>query len=400
MEQLPRAEVLLRLQRLKKIWQKEDFKAEGIFIFSRVHIYYFTGTLVNGVLFIPLEGEPILMVRKGLNRALKEAAIFNIVPFRSYSQILAILADFNYKPQIVGVEKRVLSWELAELFQSKVKVAGLLEADNLIAKTRAVKSDYELSKLKIAGKKHHEGLFSLLPLKIKPGLSEYEIAKKVWEIFFELGHAGLMRMQAFGEEIFLGHISSGDSGNYASAFNGPLGLRGVHPLVPQMGFSGKLWQKNEPLSIDVGFCWQGYHTDKTQIYFPKEWKRPKEVDIAQNFCEEVQEMAREHLKPGVSPEEIYQKALNMAKKQGLEEGFMGLKDNKVPFLGHGIGLFIDEYPALANKFKEPLAENMVIALEPKYGLKGIGMVGVENTFVVTKERGKCLTGDIYSPILI
>ncbi len=400
MEKLPREEVNLRLQRLRLLWQELDFAGEGIFIFSRTLIYYFTGTWVNGVLFIPQAGEPILMVRKGLERALKESSVLNILAFRSYGQVEGILKDFGYTLKVAGVEKRFLTWELAELFQSKVKIATLVAADYLLARTRAVKTGYELERLQRAGSRHHKGLYELLPARIKPGFSEYEIAKKVWEVFFELGHAGLMRMQGFGEEIFLGHISAGDSGNYSSSFNGPLGLRGVHPATPQMGSLEKIWQKDEVLSVDVGFCFQGYHTDKTQIYYPKEWARPKVVDIAQGFCEEIQEMAREKLKPGVLPEEIYVQALELAQKRGLEEGFMGLGGNKVPFLGHGIGLFIDEYPPLARKIIDPLEENMVIALEPKYGLRGIGMVGVENTFVVTKDGGKCLTGDTYSPILI
>jgi Xaa-Pro aminopeptidase len=35
---------------------------------------------------------------------------------------------------------------------------------------------------------------------------------------------------------------------------------------------------------------------------------------------------------------------------------------------------------------------MVIALEPKKGVPGAGMVGVEETFIVTPEGGQCITG--------
>ena len=70
---------------------------------------------------------------------------------------------------------------------------------------------------------------------------------------------------------------------------------------------------------------------------------------------------------------------------------MGFGSNQVPFLGHGIGLAIDEFPAIAGKVHTPLEANMVIALEPKKGLEGIGLVGVENTFLVTDEGGEKLT---------
>jgi len=70
---------------------------------------------------------------------------------------------------------------------------------------------------------------------------------------------------------------------------------------------------------------------------------------------------------------------------------MGFGTNKVSFLGHGIGLVIDEYPAIASKIRIPLEKNMIIALEQKKGLEGNGLVGIENTFLVTEHGGEKLT---------
>lgn len=400
-KELTREEIAFRLQKLRDNWEQLSFPTKDIFIFSRTLIYYFTGTWANGLLYLPLAGEPVLFCRKGLGRAKKEAKISSVVSFRSYSQVEGILKDFGYKLKTpIGVEKKGLTWELAELWQNKLKNFEMISVDYLVAKTRSVKTRYELELLREAGNRHWVGLREHLPLKIRPKMTEYEISVELWKVFFELEHAGLMRMQACGEEIFLGHIAAGDSGIYGSAFNGPLCLRGVHPLVPQMGSPNKVWEENEPLTIDVGFCYQGYHTDKTQVYFSKNYKPVQKVLDAQKCCEEIQEQAREMLKPGVLPEEIYVKAVEFAKKKGFEQGFMGLNEDKVNFLGHGIGLFIDEYPPLAKKIKDPLEENMVIALEPKIGLPSIGMVGVENTFLVTSNGGECITGKEFSPIWI
>ena len=49
-------------------------------------------------------------------------------------------------------------------------------------------------------------------------------------------------------------------------------------------------------------------------------------------------------------------------------------------------------PVIAEGFDEPLQEGMVLAVEPKAGVGGIGMVGIENTFLVTPDGGKCITG--------
>jgi len=67
-------------------------------------------------------------------------------------------------------------------------------------------------------------------------------------------------------------------------------------------------------------------------------------------------------------------------------------------LGHGIGLVVDEWPVIAEGFDEPLEQNMALAIEPKKGMPGVGMVGIENTFLVTTQGGRGLTGE--SPGLI
>ena len=72
---------------------------------------------------------------------------------------------------------------------------------------------------------------------------------------------------------------------------------------------------------------------------------------------------------------------------------MGFGARKVKFLGHGIGLTIDELPVIANGFDEPIQEGMVFAVEPKKGIPKIGMVGIENTFIVTPTGGRNITGN-------
>ncbi|MBS3779750.1 MAG: M24 family metallopeptidase, partial [Desulfovermiculus sp.] len=135
-------------------------------------------------------------------------------------------------------------------------------------------------------------------------------------------------------------------------------------------------------------------TDKTQVYFGGESRNlPDELRKAQALCQEVHNWLMDNLRPGAKPSELYAHCLDMVQKQGWEEGFMGLGQNKVPFVGHGIGIYVDDWPALAAKFDAPLQEDMVLALEPKIGIPGQGMVGVENTCQVTARGGLSLTGE-------
>lgn len=114
----------------------------------------------------------------------------------------------------------------------------------------------------------------------------------------------------------------------------------------------------------------------------------------------MQAMIAEQLHPGSIPGNLWTRCEEIASKSPWKSGFMGLGSNKVYFVGHGIGLAIDEYPAVADGFDLPLEEGMVLAIEPKIGIPGIGMVGTENTFEVTPQGGKSLSGNNYEIIII
>lgn len=318
----------------------------------------------------------------------------DIFAFKSYKDIEGILKHAGSPLQKrIAVEMNGLSWALAVSFSDRLSSHEFIPGDKVISMVRGTKTEWELKILREAGLRHAKCLVELLPPHLRAGMTELEIAHIVSNIFFTEGHQGILRMGNYGEEVFLGHISAGDSGNYPSVFNGPLGLRGVHPAVPHMGSSKKVWQAGEPLTIDSGFILAGYQTDKTQVYWlGKQSSIPSEAQAAHNFCIEMQEWISQHLKPGVLPSDLWNRCISWAEKSGWKEGFMGLGNNKVEFVGHGIGLAIDEYPVLAKGFDLPLEKGMVLAIEPKIGIPNFGMVGVENTFEVTPEGGKSLTG--------
>ncbi len=401
-EQLPVEEMNSRHQACRLLLDQLAPQASGLAVFSRLGIYYPTGTFGNGMFWLPKEGAPVLLVRKGMERARLESPLEAIVPYRSYSDYVRLCQEAGVPlGEVVAAEMGGLPWNLANLLTAKLPGVRFVPGDAVLSRAQAVKSPWELAKIRLAGQRHDHAVTGLLPGRIRPGMSEREVSHAIWGAFFELGHTGMLRMGAHGEEIFLGHVSAGDSGNYPSVFNGPLGLRGEHPASPFMGYSGQIWGKGQPLAVDCGFNLEGYNTDKTQVFWAGAPSSvPDQVRRAQDFCIAVQDWTAAHLRPGVAPSEIYAHCLDWARREGLEEGFMGLGANKVPFLGHGIGLVIDAWPVLAKGFDDPLEEGMVLAVEPKMGIPGVGMVGVENTFEVTAEGGKCLTGAAFDLICL
>lgn len=399
---MPAEEIALRHERCRWALAGVAPEAGGLLVFSRLNIYYLTGTYGAGVLWLPLEGEPVLLCRRGLERAKLESPIAQIHPFRSFRDLPGMLAKAGSPlSAVAAAEMGGISWALGRTLADHLAQAKLVPGDRALTLARAVKSPWELQILRLAGADHDRCLRERLPGLIAPGMTEQEISHRIWEVLFEAGHQGLMRMENYGEEIFLGHVAAGENANYPSVFNGPVGLRGEHPAIPHMGWAGKRWERGEPLVCDVGFVRAGYHTDKTQVFFagPRA-ALPERAAAAHAFCIEVQSWIAGQMRPGGVPSAMAEHCFAWAEKAGWSEGFMALGGNKVRFIGHGIGLAIDEYPVIAKGFDAPLEEGMLLAVEPKIGIPGLGMVGVENTFEVTAEGGRCLTGSDYGIICI
>ena len=95
-------------------------------------------------------------------------------------------------------------------------------------------------------------------------------------------------------------------------------------------------------------------------------------------------------KPGISCESLYQLAIDRVTKAGFADCFMGTKQ-QAKFIGHGIGLEINEAPVLAPRIKQELEPGMVFALEPKIVVPGVGPVGIENSWAVTVDGVEKLT---------
>ncbi len=423
---VPKNERIARLENIKTRICEKHPQLSGFFVFSRINIYYFTGTPANGVLYVPMNGEPLLFVRKGFEKAKQECPFEHIYRYTSYAEIETVCADLGLalsKNALYGMETAGLTAQLAMLFCSKIKAFSQnipAAVDNEIKYVRSIKSPYECEKIREAGKRQALALEKILPFYLngilhhtvprppsileqygkEPAsrygqdpfiLSEKNIAKHCVQIYTELEHGFLCRMSAHGEEIFYGHVACGDNLIAPTYYNGAMGFQGLHPALPCLG-SEKVWQKGEPLCVDMVFNYEGYHTDKTQCYFyGREQDLPDEAKKAYECCFAVQELVLRRLTHGAVPEEIWSETLKLVEKFNFTEQFMGYKQNRVSFLGHGTGLSVDEFPVLAKNFKEPLQNSMIIACEPKIALPNFGMIGIENTFELIDNTVKNIT---------
>jgi Xaa-Pro aminopeptidase len=356
-------------------------------IFGHVNQYYFTGTMQDGVLLIPRDGEATFWVRRSFERARNESLFPDIRPMKSFRDAARSTATTR---SVIHVETEVLTLGMLQRFRKYFPCRSTASLDAEITWLRAVKSSYEIGLLERAGAIHHRILVEDLPNLLREGMNEAELTCDLFKLMVREGHQGVSRFGMFGVEVQIGQIGFGDSSVYPTSFNGPGGNRGLCPAAPIIGSRKRALRRGDLVFVDVGFGLEGYHTDKT-VVFSFGQPQPPEVLRIHRRCLDLERRMASVLKPGAIPSQIYATILRDL-DEPFRENFMGCGNQRVQFLGHGVGLVVDEYPVIAEGFDEPMVEGMVLALEPKKGLPGVGMVGTENTYLVTPEGGRCLTG--------
>lgn len=383
---IPKSELEARVSMLQNEMERDDLNA--LLILQQADKFYFSGTVQNGVIFIPFEGKPVFMVRKSLERALEESELENIVPFKSYSQMPEILKNYGFKDfSRIGFELDVMPVSIFRKLQSVFSGVEIRDASPYIRKIRMVKSNYEIQMMKKAGEILAKAMRAV-PTLLKEGLSEVELAAETELILRKNGHQGIIRMRKWNQECFYGLILSGESGAISNYMDAPLGGMGPCPAAPR-GASLKKLRKGEPIIIDMVSAYNGYVVDCTRTFYMD--KLDAKLTEALDVSLEIQKAVVERFKSRANLREIYDIAVSLASDADLEEFFMGYGNAKVKFIGHGVGLELDELPVIAEGYDFILGENMTIAIEPKFLFPKIGAVGVENTWASTEGRPEKIT---------
>ncbi len=376
----PKAELEQRIFNLQNYLKKDNI--EGALILQLVDLFYFTGTIQQAHLYVPAEGDPVLMVRKSYDRAKAESSIEKILPLVRPSDIPDILKTNGHAlPATLGLELDVLPTNMFFSFQGTFSNPQIVDISHTVRMIRAVKSPYEVGIMRRAAELSDQ-VADWVPNVLREGMTELELAGKIEAESRRLGHQGMIRMRLWGSEMFYGHLLSGTSGAVPSFLSSPTGGVGASPAVAQ-GPGFKTIQRHEPVMVDYIFSYNGYLSDHTRIF--SLGSLPAELKDAHAAMLEVQQLVKKLARPGVKAGDIYNKALAKTQELGYADHFMGIGKNRVRFVGHGIGLEVDEYPFLAAGQQLELQAGMTIALEPKLIFAGKGVVGIENTHVVTDD---------------
>ncbi len=358
-------------------------------IMQNTDVYYFSGTMPSGVLAISNEGKVVFAIRKGLERAKEETPIDeeNLLQTQGLSKLPEILSERGIRYSTIGIEMDVLPVDMYLRLKKTFKDATFVDVSGIIRSQRAIKSPFEIENIRQAARMLDCTMEDAKEL-IKPGKKEIEISAELEFRARKRGHLGRCRMRGFNGEMLMGHVHSGFRSTYPNGLLKPTTGYGLSPNFPD-GASYYKIEENMPVIVDFLGNYEGYLSDETRVFVSG--KLDKEFEKAYDFCCEVMNYLEENAKEGASTLEIYEHCIEMAKKNGYEDNFMGAKGNQVPFVGHGVGLEVDEYPFIAKGLDFELKEGMVFAFEPKVAFKGKGAVGIENTFLVKKDGVESLT---------
>jgi Xaa-Pro aminopeptidase len=375
----PQSEIDQRIKKLRKQLEENNIGA-ALFV-QRADLFYFAGTVQEAHLYVPVDDEPILMVFKSLDRAIAESPLSRIVPLASPKAVPDMLDQHGYGiPPVIGMELDVLPANLYFSYQKIFEKKNFVDISHLIRLVRAIKSSYEIDMLRRAADGSDQ-VAARVPELLQEGITELELAGKVEAEARKLGHQGIVRMRYWGGEVFYGHLMAGPSGAVPSFPRSPTGGSGASPAVAQ-GPGFRPIQRHEPVMIDYVFALNGYYSDHTRIFSMGE--PAAELMAAHEAMLDVQALIKKEARPGVKSGDIYELAIERTRALGYDKYFMGVGNERVRFVGHGIGTELDEYPFLASGQTLELQENMILAVEPKLIFPDKGIVGIENTHRVTE----------------
>ncbi len=372
-------------ERIARLQQKLRAKEiGGALLVYPIDVYYYAGTRQTSVLWVPAEGEARLLVRKSFSRAQKEACLAEIRPFPGGKEFASALGSPSGS---IGLTFDVLPVQQFNYYAKLLPAVEFVDISSVNRELRSVKSAWELERMRYSGDQLC-GIFSQVPEFLTPQTREVDLSAEFESRLRKAGGEGFVRMRAFNQELSLGIVAAGAGGAESGFFDGPVIGQGLSNASAQ-GATRELIGKNSPVLLDYTGVFEGYIVDMTRMFVCG--RLDSELQRAFDTALEIQELVARNLRPGVLCSELFGEACAIAERAGLGSHFMGAPGEQAKFVGHGVGLELDEMPVLAKGFDVPLLPGQTVAVEPKFVFPGVGSVGIENTWAVSEGGGVRLT---------
>ena len=365
-------ELELKWRRIQQAMRQEE--ADGCLLTMNMNLYYVSGQVFNGYFYLPAEGRPYWFVKR---LTIPETNQVHVI--RKPEQIPDFFRDLNLAmPRKLLLEADELSYNEYIRLQHVFRAEATGNASALIRHIRMIKTPWEIEQMRISARRH-EAVYREIPACYRPGMRDVELQIEIEKRMRMHGSLGYFRAFGSNMDIFMGSLLAGENAGEPSPFDFALGGTGMHASGP-LGANGTLLREGTTVMADMSGNYTAYQTDMTRVF--SIGKLPDRAYRVHRVALEIQARMERTAKPGVSCAELYRDALAMAGQEGLKDCFMGTRF-QAKFVGHGVGLEINELPVLTTRSKDILQPGMTFAFEPKFVLAGIGAVGIENTFLVT-----------------
>jgi Xaa-Pro dipeptidase len=391
----PAEEIERRVAAFQAGLARDDLDAA--LIVQSADLVYLTGTAQNAHLIVPAAGEPLLLVRRDLERARAESALRRVEAFSSLRALPAALASAGLPERLrLGLELDVIPAASYLRYRELLPGAEVEDCMPALWSARSRKSEWELTRIRAACEQS-KGAMEYAPQLLVPGRPECDVLSELAHHMRLHGHEGTIRFRGINAEFFFGQVLAGESGAVPGPTETPLHGPGLSPAQGR-GPSRRPLREGDPVVIDVSGLSEGYVSDQTRTFFVG---RADPVLLeAYATCRRVLAECVALLQPGTPGSALYERGLEVAAEAGQAEHFMGAGDGRVKFVGHCIGLELNEPPYLARGFAQPLELGNVVAIEPKLAFEGLGAVGVENSYFIGPDGPVQLTGATEEPVIV
>jgi Xaa-Pro dipeptidase len=381
----PAEEIRGRIARLQERMRQSGLDAA--FLVQNADLFYFTGSIQQGILIVPAGGEPVYFVRRVHERAVEESPLTEILRISGPKDVTTYFAARGISFPKVGFELDVLPVGTFLRFQQVFPGAHPEDISPLVREIRAAKSPHEAGVLRGCGR-NLAALLSGARDVIRAGGTELTLQGVLQGRAIAGGHTTIARMRAFNQDPGLGCVISGPDAAIPSYADFPTAGKGSCPYVPA-GQGYRAIRENEPIIVDLMWAQDGYLVDMARTYSigPMDAK----MEAAYGHAVSVLRAIEAGIRPGAVAGELYRDGLSVASRSPYGANFMGPPGYNTKFIGHGVGIEVDEIPFIAREAPTVLAPGMVFTLEPKFVFPGEGAVGLENSYLVTPDGFENLT---------
>lgn len=371
-----RSELALRFGKIQK--ELKISGSDAILIGSNANLYYTTLRFFRGYVYVPAEGNPVwFVVRPEISEEEPDVA-----RIRKPEQIQEWLETHGYgTPGTLELEYGELTYSDIERLANAFPYSKTKDGTATMRKARMSKTEWEIERMREDGI-HQAEAYRRFSKVYREDMTDVEFQIELERILRLEGCLGFSRTSGNLMEINLGSVLAGDNADVPTPYDFAMGGAGTDKALP-VGADGTTMKPGTTIMVDMNGAFNGYQTDMTRV-----WKIEEIPDLAMKAHEcsrHILRVMEKEGKPGVKCADLYLLAAAIAEEAGLKDYFMGHRQ-KAPFIGHGVGIQLNEAPVLTPRSRDLLVGNMTLAIEPKFVIPHVGAVGVENTYVV-RENG-------------